>query len=145
MKENIITKLLDVLVEPISSYFKNRSVIKAEVKKRKDEIKKLSLKAKIKSIQKSEDINLSLDQSNGSDPIPWANDVTLVLFLLPFVLAFYPPALPHIIAGFEALENMPEWYKYSLAMMLISVWGYRNLVSPIIQSIAKAYLSRGKI
>ena len=141
----IVAKLLDSLVEPIATYFKTRSVLKAEVVKRKDELKKLNLKAKIKSIQKSEDVNLHIDKSNGSDPIPWANDVTLILFLLPFVLSFYPPALPHIIAGFTALEDMPEWYKYSLGMMLISVWGYRNLVSPIIQSIAKAYLGRSKI
>ena len=139
-----LIKIVSDLISPVSNYFNTKSVLKAEVGKRKDELAKLSLKAKIKSIQKSGDTNLSIDKANGSDPIPWANDVTLILFLLPFVLSFYPPALPHIVAGFQALDGMPQWYKYSLGMMLISVWGYRNLVSPIIQSIAKAYLSRTK-
>ena len=133
------------IIEPISTYFAEKSKIKAAIGKRKDELIKLSLEAKIKHIENSQETNLSLDKINGSDPIPWANDLTLILFLLPFVLAFYPPALPHIIAGFAALDNMPEWYKYSLGMMLVSVWGYRNLVSPIVQSIAKAYLSTKKL
>lgn len=131
---------LTQLISPVTNYFTERSKIKAAVVQRKDELKKLSLETKLKSIEKAEDTNLNIDQVNGSDPIPWANDLTLILFLLPFVGAFFPWAMPHIKAGFIALESMPEWYKYSLGMMLVSVWGYRNLVSPIIQSIAKAYL-----
>lgn len=136
-----IGAFLTGLVEPVSSHFKDKAKIKAATNKRKDELKKLELKAKLTSIQKSEDSNLGLD-NNTENRIPWADDLTLILFLLPFVLAFYPPALPHIQAGFEALDQMPEWYKYSLGMMLVSVWGYRNLVSPIVQSIVKAYLGR---
>jgi len=49
----------------------------------------------------------------------------------------------HIENGFAVLRGMPEWYQYALGMMLVSVWGYRKLVSPIIQSIAKAYLGKG--
>ena len=137
-----ILLLLSNLVAPVTGYFKERGQIKAATKERKDELTKLALTSKLESIRKAESVNLDLDKANGSDPIPWANDVTLVLFLLPFVCAFIPATLPNITAGFEALEKMPEWYKYSLGMMLISVWGYRNLVSPIIQSIAKAYLNR---
>lgn len=133
------------IIKPLSTYFTEKSKIKAANVKRKDELSKLSLKAKIKHIENSQETDLSLDKANGSDPIPWANDLTLILFLLPFVGAFFPWALPHISAGFIALELMPEWYKYSLGMMLVSVWGYRNLVSPIIQSIAKAYLSTKKL
>jgi len=142
---NPVISFIGGLIKPVSDHFSEKSKIKSAIGKRKDELTKLNLKAKIKLIQKSGDASLSIDQANGSDPIPWANDATLILFLLPFVLSFYPPALPHIVAGFQALDGMPQWYKYSLGMMLISVWGYRNLVSPIIQSIAKAYLSRTKL
>ena len=133
------------LVEPITSHLDTRAKIKAATNERKDELKKLDLVAKLKNIEKATETDLSLDAKNGADPIPWANDLTLILFLLPFVLAFYPPALPHIEAGFAALNNMPEWYKYSLGMMLVSVWGYRNLVGPIIKSVASAYLNRFKV
>ena len=136
-----IGAFLTGLVEPVTNHFTTKAKIKAATKERKDELQKLSLEAKIISIQKSEDSSLKLDE-NTENRIAWADDLTLILFLLPFVLAFYPPALPHIVAGFTALDSMPEWYKYSLGMMLVSVWGYRNLVSPIIQSVAKAYLGR---
>ena len=126
------------LIAPVASFLETRTKVKEAKSKRKDTIKKLNIRSKIETAKS----NQTLDVTNGGDPIPWANDVTLILFLLPFVLSFWPPALPHIMAGFTALGMMPEWYKYSLGMMLVSVWGYRNLVSPIIQGIAKAYLGR---
>ena len=135
---------LTALISPVSDFFTTRSKVKAAVIERKDELKKLSLTAKLESIKKAESTDLDIDSKNGSDPIAWANDVTLIIFLVPFMLSFYPPALPHIIAGFAALEGMPTWYKYTLGMMLVSVWGYRNLVAPIIKSVASAYLTRYK-
>ena len=140
-----ILSALGGIAKPVADYMSEGRQIKAAAAERKDELKKLAFETKLESVRKAEDANIQLDLTHGSDPILWANDVTLILALLPCVLAFYPPALPHIMAGFAALEKYPEWLKYSLGMMLISVWGYRNLVSPIIQSIAKAYLSSKKL
>ena len=130
---SLITSAFTSLIKPVSEHFKAKSAIKAATSQRKDELKKLDLEAKIKSIEKSEDVNNSLDVNNGSDPIPWANDLTLILLLIPCCLAFYPPAVPAVLAGFAALDSMPEWYKYGLAMAFISIWGYRGLVTPIVK------------
>ncbi len=135
-----IGAFLTGLVEPVTTHLTARAKIKGAAKKRKDELKKLNLKSQIETAKS----NQTLDVKNGGDPIPWANDLTLILFLLPFGLAFYPPALPHITAGFTALNEMPEWYKYSLGMMLVSVWGYRNLVTPIVKTVTTVWLSKYK-
>lgn len=120
--------------------YKEGKQIKAAKDERKDELKKMSLETKLESIKKAETANLDIDTVNGSDPIPWANDVSFALGLLPIPLAFIPGMAPHIAAGFTVIGNMPDAYKYGLGMMLVSVWGYRNLVEPIIKSIIKAWL-----
>ena len=136
-----VGNLVTAIVNPVGEYFTEGQKIKAAKQHRKDELKKLNLEAKLESIKNSEKSNTEMDKE-AENRIPWADDLTLVLFLLPFVLAFCPPALPHIQAGFEALDKMPEWYKYSIGMMLVSVWGYRNLVAPIVTSVTTAYLNR---
>lgn len=138
-----VGNLFTAIAKPVGEYFTEGQKIKAAKSERKDELKKLNLEKKLESIKKSEDSDIDMDK-NTEKRIPWADDLTLILFLLPFGLAFYSPALPHIAAGFEALDTMPDWYKYSLGMMLVSVWGYRNLVTPIVKTVASVWLNKFK-
>lgn len=139
-----ILEPIAAIARPIGKYFTERQMIKAAVGERKDALTKLKLEAKIKDATQAAEANLALDTKNGGDPIPWANDVSFGLFLLPVPLCFFPDAVVHVKAGFTALGEMPQWYQAALGMMLVSVWGYRNLVEPIIKSIAKAYLGSKK-
>ena len=125
-----ILYLLGGLISPIT-----------EVVKGKQAIKKAVTESKIKRIEAKEMTDIELDKLSRENS-GWMDDISFYLFLMPMVLAFYPPALPHIQAGFIALESMPQWYQYGLGMMLISVWGYRKLVSPIVEAVAKAWLGR---
>ena len=134
--------ILGNITAPVVDYFKEGQMIKAAKVERKDVLTKLKLETTLESIRNAEATNLQLDEMNGSDPIKWANDVSFIIFLAPAVLCFYPPAIPHIQAGFLAISEMPLFWQYGLGMMLVSVWGYRNLVEPIIKSIAKVWLGK---
>ena len=123
--------------------FKEKQRIKAAVVEAKIINREAKVQSQIKSIERGELSDIELD-SQARQQAGWMDDVSFFVFLLPALLAFYPPALPHIAAGFRALEMMPPWYQYALGMMLISVWGYRKLVGPIIQSIVKSYLGKAK-
>ena len=123
-----ILALLGSLVSPVTEIIKGRQAIKAA-----------STKATIDRIERGELSDIALDQDSRANA-GLMDDISFYSFLSPALLAFYPPALPHIQAGFRALEGMPQWYQAALGMMLISVWGYRKLVSPIIMSLTKAYL-----
>lgn len=122
-------------------YFSDRQKIKAAVTERKDELTKLNLEAKIKSATASVEHDMKMDEGARANA-GWMDDISFYVFLAPAVLAFFPGMVVHVENGFTVLAEMPEWYQYALGMMLISVWGYRKLVSPIIQSIAKAYLGK---
>jgi len=96
-------------------------------------LKEAALMAEIEQIKLGNAVNRDLDQ-NTEQRISWADDLTLLLFLSPLVGAFIPPAVPHIREGFTVLQSMPTEYKYAVGMMLVSVWGYRTLVVPIIKA-----------
>ena len=132
---------LSGVVKPVSDYFNTKQVIKAATVERKDELDKLRLETQLESIRKGEDADILMD-SNANGRIPWADDLSFLLWLLPVPLAFLPSCVPHIKAGFQVLEEMPEWYMYSLGMMLISVWGYRRLVIPVVEVVVKAYAKK---
>ena len=113
----------------------------SKVMQGKQEIRSAKVEATIQSIKRGEVSSIGLD-SEAIKRAGLMDDISFFVFLSPALLAFYPPALPHIMNGFQALETMPQWWQAALGMMLVSVWGYRKLLSPIIQSIAKAYLKR---
>jgi len=121
---------LKLLAAPITGYLKGNQEIKAA-----------TVKAKVEKIERGDISDIELD-SNARSSAGLMDDISFYIFLSPAILSFYPPALPHITAGFTALGNMPTWWQYALGMMLISVWGYRKLVSPIILSLAQAYAKK---
>ena len=137
---NLIT-LIPGMFKGFSEYMGNRQEIKAAKSERRDELRLLSLEDKLLGIRNSSEADMQMDKG-ANQRIAWADDVSFAVFLLPALLAFYPPALPHIKAGFVALTAMPQWYQYALGMMLVSVWGYRKLVTPIILTITKAYINK---
>lgn len=128
-------------ITAVGGYFRDGQKIKAAVGERKDELKKINLTARIESAKAGVTHDMKMDEG-ARVAAGWMDDVSFFVFLTPAILAFFPGMVEHIENGFDVLANMPEWYQYALGMMLVSVWGYRKLVSPIIQSIAKAYLGK---
>ena len=140
---NILLTLLPDLIKRGFGILKDKQRVKAAVVEAALINREAKVQSQIKSIERGELSDIELD-SQARQQAGWMDDVSFFVFLLPALLAFYPPALPHIAAGFSALEKMPPWYQYALGMMLISVWGYRKLVGPIIQSVVKSYLGKAR-
>jgi len=128
-------------ITAVGGYFRDGQKIKAAVGERKDELKKINLTARIESAKAGVTHDMKMDESARANA-GWMDDISFYVFLAPAILAFFPGMVDHIENGFAVLQDMPDWYQYALGMMLVSVWGYRKLVSPIIQSIAKAYLGK---
>ena len=128
----IIGFIPKVLGSAVEAHKTNKQAKEAQAK-RIWALKERALEAEIEQIQLGNAVDRGLDQQT-EQRISWADDLTLVLFLSPLVGAFIPPAVPHIREGFAVLESMPAEYKYAVGMMLVSVWGYRTLVVPIIKA-----------
>jgi len=56
----------------------------------------------------------------------WKDEYLLIVFSIPFLMAFIEPLQPYVQAGFEILDKTPEWYRYSLGVMVAASFGVRS-------------------
>ena len=58
----------------------------------------------------------------------WKDEWITILFSIPLILAFIPPAVPHVKEGFRVLSTMPEWYQYGLSVIIAASFGVRGVI-----------------
>ena len=93
---------------------------------RKAEEKKAVHERKMVAIQ--QDANWENIHANNSAN-SWKDEWLTLLFSVPLVMAFFPSAVPYVIDGFKALEEMPEWYRVYLGVIMAASFGVRQLVN----------------
>ena len=93
---------------------------------RKAEEKKAVHERKMVAIQ--QDANWETIHAN-SAANSWKDEWFTILFSVPCVLAFFPSMVPVVMAGFEALNGMPEWYKGFLGAAVAASFGLRGLAN----------------
>lgn len=127
----------------IGNYFNEGQKIKAAEKERKDVLRDKELTTKLEGIRNGQMADIDQDTSARTNA-GWMDDISFYLFLLPVPLSFFPTMVPHIKAGFAVLEDMPQYYQIALGLMLVSVWGYRRLVVPLVEVAVKQWVGRLK-
>jgi hypothetical protein len=122
----ILTKILGAAAQPAIEYFTRRQEIKAELEKQKRELDAAIHQKRLEQISKETDYenawNLAQIQNSG-----WKDEWFTVLLSIPAVFAFVPKAVPHIQAGFIALNGMPGWYKAAFGVAVSAAFGYQKL------------------
>jgi hypothetical protein len=58
----------------------------------------------------------------------WKDEWLTILFSIPLILAFIPSAVPFVMDGFRALEMMPDWYQYTLSIIVAASFGVRSAI-----------------
>lgn len=56
----------------------------------------------------------------------WKDEWLTILFSVPLILAFVPGMEGIVERGFEQLDKAPEWYKYSLGIIVAASFGFRG-------------------
>ena len=56
----------------------------------------------------------------------WKDEWLVILFSVPLILAFIPGMEGVVANGFEQLKSMPEWYQYSLGVIVAASFGVRS-------------------
>lgn len=116
----IVSAIVSLLTTGITTY--------AEHKKLKAE-KTLEIeKAKIKRVQKLDEADADWDtiMAEATDN-SWKDEYWTIVLSIPAIGAFIPEAVPHIKAGFDALQTMPEWYRWALGIAVAAAFGFRKL------------------
>ncbi len=71
------------------------------------------------------EIDWDLEAIKGSQN-SWKDEWIVILFSIPMIMAFIPGLEGVVANGFEQLELMPDWYQYSLGVIVAASFGIRS-------------------
>ena len=120
--------MLNLLIGPISELAGTWMAGKVEEKKAqaKTRVAKAEAEAIVMQKKATGEIDWDLAMAEGSKH-SWKDEWITVLFSVPLILAFCGDWGREIVQeGFTALQAMPEWYQYSLGLIVAASLGMRG-------------------
>ena len=100
--------------------------------KRRDEIEQEQHNAKVKRLQSGDEHAASLDMVSLKER-GLKDEFILLIVFIPLILSFFPNYAETVRAGFEALQNVPEYYWYVVAAVVIDTFGFRSMVRYLLE------------
>jgi hypothetical protein len=115
------------LISPIASLAGTWLEGKVETKKAETASKVATAKAEAIIMEKKAtgeiDWDLEIAKSKANS---WADEWLVILFSIPLILAFVPGMEEVVANGFAQLNAMPQWYQYSLGVIVAASFGVRS-------------------
>lgn len=119
--------MLGALIGPISQLA--GTWLEGKVEKTKAETGAKVAKAKAEAVimekKATGEIDWDLEAIKGSQS-SWKDEWLVILFSVPLILAFIPGMEGVVANGFSQLDAMPEWYQYSLGVIVAASFGVRS-------------------
>tara|TARA_R100001224_G_scaffold86490_1_gene55610 strand:- start:147 stop:530 length:384 start_codon:yes stop_codon:yes gene_type:complete len=119
----MLTALIGPIAELAGTWLKGS----VETSKAKTEAKVAYAKAEATVMQKKAtgEIDWDLKMADAS-AASWKDEWLVILFSIPLILAFIPGMEEIVSRGFQQLEQMPQWYQYSLGVIVAASFGVRS-------------------
>ena len=119
--------MLNLLIGPITQLAGTCLEGTVETKKAKTLAKVATAKAEATIMVKKAtgEIDWDLAAVKGSQN-SWKDEWLVILFSVPLILAFIPGMEDVVSHGFQQLEQMPQWYQYSLGVIVAASFGVRS-------------------
>jgi hypothetical protein len=119
--------MLNLLIGPIAELAGTWMSGKVEEKKAqaKTRVAKAEAEAIVMQKKATGEIDWDLEMAKGSAS-SWKDEWLTILFSIPLVLAFIPGMEEVVANGFARLNEMPEWYQYSLGVIVAASFGVRS-------------------
>lgn len=119
--------MLNLLIGPVTELA--GTWLNGKVEKSKAETASKVAKAKAEAVimekKATGEIDWDLEMAKGSAN-SWKDEWLTILFSIPLILAFIPGMEEVVKNGFAQLEAMPEWYQYSLGVIVAASFGVRS-------------------
>jgi hypothetical protein len=98
-----------------------------ETKKAKAKQKLVKIEAETSLMEKqiSGEIDWDVEAVKGSKG-SWKDEYLTILFSIPLLLCFLPWTVEYVERGFEALAMTPDWYKYTLGVIVSASFGIKG-------------------
>ena len=91
----------------------------------KTKVAKAVAEAAIMEKKATGEIDWDIEMARASSS-SWKDEWLVILFSIPLILAFIPGMEGVVKNGFEQLNKMPEWYQYSLGVIVAASFGVRS-------------------
>jgi hypothetical protein len=119
--------MLNLLIGPVTELA--GTWLNGKVEKAKAETGAKVAKAKAEAVimekKATGEIDWDLEMAKGSQS-SWKDEWLTILFSVPLILAFVPGMEEVVANGFAQLQQMPEWYQYSLGVIVAASFGVRS-------------------
>ena len=119
--------MLNLLIGPVAELAGTWLNGKVETSKANASAKVAKAKAEATIMEKKAtgEIDWDIEMAKGSSN-SWKDEWLTILFSIPLILAFIPGMEEVVKNGFAQLEAMPEWYQYSLGVIVAASFGVRS-------------------
>jgi hypothetical protein len=119
--------MLNLLIGPIADLAGTWLNGKVEEKKAqaKTNVARAEAEAIVMQKKATGEIDWDLEMAKGSSS-SWKDEWLTILFSIPLILAFIPGMEEIVANGFAQLNKMPEWYQYSLGVIVAASFGVRS-------------------
>lgn len=134
--------IIGAVTNTVGGYLKGKQAIAdAKLKGQLVEIKaeaetKLAIaKGQIRMAEEGQMQNFNLDHvAMKNMEKSYKDELILIVFMTPMVLAFIPSMDIYALRGFEVIQQMPEWYQYTLIGMVVVIYGMRGMLEKVLAS-----------
>jgi hypothetical protein len=119
--------MLTALIGPIANLAGSWMDGKVEETKAAATVKVAKAKAEATIMEKKAtgEIDWDIEMARSSST-SWKDEWLTILFSIPLILAFIPGMEEVVTNGFAQLNSMPEWYQYSLGVIVAASFGVRS-------------------
>ena len=91
----------------------------------KTKVAKAVAEAAIMEKKATGEIDWDIEMARASSS-SWKDEWLVILFSIPLILAFVPGMEEVVANGFAQLNAMPQWYQYSLGVIVAASFGVRS-------------------
>jgi|TARA_S200002703_G_scaffold36713_1_gene31782 hypothetical protein len=119
MLQMLIKPLLGVASDAIGGYVETKKA------KAKQKLVKIEAETEIVKQQIKGEIDWDVEAIKGSKE-SWKDEYLTILFSIPLLLCFLPFTVEYVERGFAALAMTPDWYKYTLGVIVSASFGIKG-------------------
>jgi len=119
--------MLNLLLGPVVDIVGTSIKGFVDTKKAKAEQKVTEIKAKTSLMEKQikGEVDWDLEAIKGSQG-SWKDEYLTIIFSIPLLLCFLPFTVEYVERGFAALSQTPDWYKYTLGVIVSASFGIKG-------------------
>jgi hypothetical protein len=119
--------MLNLLIKPLLGVAGDVVKGVVDTRKAKAEQKITEIKAKTSLMQKQikGEVDWDLEAIKNTQG-SWKDEYLTILFSIPLLLCFVPFTVEYVERGFEALSQTPDWYKYTLGVIVSASFGIKG-------------------